>query len=269
MVNLQIEAIVAEIDDDALLGIDVLQNQYNGPTDLLMSKGILKMGDNEVPIVQVGINDRIRKVTPAYNCIIPAQSEVEKDVNIEGQIDDQATKGMHLDESTELGHAETNERKPRQPERQEDSKENGIRRIRLETRNVGVSRAECVIQDREDESLKSKYQMSRGNVKCLKQSTTNRRKYVSTSRSRAHAAHKIVDVTSSSKRSKDTNGVALNGNSVPGPLQYLVEDVPAKLEQLDQVGSEKSAGRKRLDPYEGDHIPRWLMEDRKPLQSSQ
>ena len=311
-VNLQIEAIVAEIDDDALLGIDVLQNQYNGPTDLLMSKGILKMGDKEVPIMQVGINDRIRKVTPAYNCIIPAQSEVEIDVNIEGQTGDEATKRsdfiikpienliekhslhmpfaivdlkqgdtckvrllnllsteVYLEERTELGYAETNERKPRLPDRQEDSKENGIRRIRLETRNVAVSTAESGEKNREDWSSKSKYQISRGNAKCLKQSTTYWRKYVSTSRPRAHAAHKIVDIASSTKRSKDTNGIALNRNSSRSPLQYLVEGVPPKLEQLDQAGSEKSAGRKRLDPYEGDHIPRWLMEDQKPLQSSQ
>lgn len=34
-VNLQVEAIVAEIDDDGLLGVDVLQNSEEGPTDLL------------------------------------------------------------------------------------------------------------------------------------------------------------------------------------------------------------------------------------------
>ena len=40
-VEMQVEAIVAEIDDDGLLGVDILQNGRYGPTDLLMSKGIL------------------------------------------------------------------------------------------------------------------------------------------------------------------------------------------------------------------------------------
>ena len=33
------EAVVAEIDDDGLIGMDVLQSRRNGPTDLLLSKG--------------------------------------------------------------------------------------------------------------------------------------------------------------------------------------------------------------------------------------
>ena len=34
----ELEAIVADIDDDGLLGVDILQNGKNGPSDLLMSK---------------------------------------------------------------------------------------------------------------------------------------------------------------------------------------------------------------------------------------
>ena len=34
-VQMEIEAIVAEIDDDGLLGVDILQNGGNGPADLL------------------------------------------------------------------------------------------------------------------------------------------------------------------------------------------------------------------------------------------
>ena len=37
---MEVEAIVAEIDDDGLLGVDILQNGKNGPADLLMSKGV-------------------------------------------------------------------------------------------------------------------------------------------------------------------------------------------------------------------------------------
>ena len=54
-VSMQTEAIVAEIDDAGLLGVDVLQNREGGPTDLLMSKGVLKVEGKDVPIIQVGI----------------------------------------------------------------------------------------------------------------------------------------------------------------------------------------------------------------------
>ena len=82
---MQTEAIVAEIDDDGLLGVDVLQNGEGGPTDLLMSEGVLKVDGKEVPIIQVGMKNRIRKVTSANHFVIPAQSEAVIDVYIERQ----------------------------------------------------------------------------------------------------------------------------------------------------------------------------------------
>ena len=59
-VKLEIEAIVAEIEDEGLLGVDMLQNGNAGPSDLLMSKGVLKIDKQEVPIIQIGIINRIR-----------------------------------------------------------------------------------------------------------------------------------------------------------------------------------------------------------------
>ena len=101
-VCVQTEAIVAEIEDDGLIGIDVLQNRHNGPTDLLMSKGILKMGDIEVPIMQIGVADRTRKVTAADYSIIPAQSETVIDVNVERkECDDFTGESEYIIEPTE------------------------------------------------------------------------------------------------------------------------------------------------------------------------
>ena len=101
-VCVQTEVIVAEIDDDGLIGIDVLLNRHNGPTDLLMSKGILKMGDKEVPIMQIGIEDRTRKVTAADNSIIPAQSETVIDVYVERkESDDFTSESEYIIEPTE------------------------------------------------------------------------------------------------------------------------------------------------------------------------
>ena len=52
-VKMEIEAIVAEIDDDGLLGVAILQNSKNGPADLRMSKGVLVIEKKQVPIIQV------------------------------------------------------------------------------------------------------------------------------------------------------------------------------------------------------------------------
>ena len=48
-VEIEVEAVVADIDDDGLLGIDVLQNGNGGPTDLLLSKGVVRVQDEKVP----------------------------------------------------------------------------------------------------------------------------------------------------------------------------------------------------------------------------
>ena len=64
-VQLDTEAIVADNDDSGLLGVDALQNGARGPTDLLLSKGVLKVHDQEGPIIQLGIQNWVSKVTAA------------------------------------------------------------------------------------------------------------------------------------------------------------------------------------------------------------
>ena len=43
------------------LGVDVLQNGVSGPTDLLLNKEVLKGHDKEGPIIQVGIQNWVKK----------------------------------------------------------------------------------------------------------------------------------------------------------------------------------------------------------------
>lgn len=106
-VHLEVEAIVAEIDDDGLLGIDVLQNGTGGPTDLLMSKGVLILNKQEVPIIQVGVTNRVRRVTAADHSVIPAQSECVIDVYVERQeYDDFSSEREYVIEPTEYFQAE-------------------------------------------------------------------------------------------------------------------------------------------------------------------
>ena len=101
-VKLQVEAIVADIEDDGLLGVDILQNGRDGPTDLLLTKGVLMIDNQEVPIIQVGLNQRIRKVSAADHSIIPAQSEAVIDVYVERrEYDDFSCVNEHIIEPTE------------------------------------------------------------------------------------------------------------------------------------------------------------------------
>ena len=101
-VSVETEAIVAEIEDDGLLGVDVLQNGADGPTDILMSKGVLQMAGKEVPIIQIGMADRIRRVTAADHTVIPAESEAIIDVYIQRkEYDDFSSESEYIVEPTE------------------------------------------------------------------------------------------------------------------------------------------------------------------------
>jgi len=82
-ISLTREIIVAEIEDDALLGIDILQNDEGGPADLLLSRGVILFQGKEIPCIQVGLKEEIRKVRAADNYTIPGQSETIIDVMVD------------------------------------------------------------------------------------------------------------------------------------------------------------------------------------------
>ena len=100
--QLNIEAIVAEIEDDGLLGIDVLQNGDGGPADIILSKGLILINGAEVPVIQMGLKNRVRRVTAADHFVIPAQSEAIIDVYVEREEDDdEVSDSEYLIEPTE------------------------------------------------------------------------------------------------------------------------------------------------------------------------
>ena len=79
-----------------------MQNGKEGPTDILLSKGVLMIENQEVPIIQVGIKQCIRRVTAADHSIIPAQSEVVIDVYVERRdYDDYTCESEYIIEPTE------------------------------------------------------------------------------------------------------------------------------------------------------------------------
>ena len=71
---------VAEIEDEALLGVDILQNGKGGPADILLSKGTILLDNHEIPCIQVGVQEKVRKVTVAQDCVVPGCSEAVVDV---------------------------------------------------------------------------------------------------------------------------------------------------------------------------------------------
>lgn len=78
-----------------------MQNSADGPTDILMSKGVSKISGQEVPVIQVGIANRIRRVAAADHRVIPAQSESITDVYIERrEYDDFSSESEYIVEPT-------------------------------------------------------------------------------------------------------------------------------------------------------------------------
>lgn len=77
------EMVVADIEDDALLGYDVLMGSGNGPADLLLSKDVIVLDGIEIPCFQVGKRNKSRRVTVADNVCIPGRAEAVVDVYIQ------------------------------------------------------------------------------------------------------------------------------------------------------------------------------------------
>lgn len=67
--------IVANIDDECLLGVDVLQNKQGVAADIILSQGILKLQGVDIPCIQIESNNKCRRVTAADDYTIPPYSE--------------------------------------------------------------------------------------------------------------------------------------------------------------------------------------------------
>ncbi|CAG2191074.1 unnamed protein product [Mytilus edulis] len=77
--ELEKELVIAEIEDECLLGMDILQNDPSGPADVILSKGIIILRGVEIPVIQVGV-DRARRVIFIY---IERREEDDNNVNTE------------------------------------------------------------------------------------------------------------------------------------------------------------------------------------------
>lgn len=100
-VSLQKEIIVAEIEDECLLGIDILQNDDGGPADLLLTKGVIVLKGQEIPCIQIGLKSEIRKVRAADHYTIPGYSEAVIDVMVDrSEADDSCVRAHYIIEPT-------------------------------------------------------------------------------------------------------------------------------------------------------------------------
>ena len=77
------EVIIADIEDEGLLGADIMQEDESGPGDLMLSKGILRLRGLDIEILRVGKDLRTRKVTAADHYLVPSYCEQVIDVFIE------------------------------------------------------------------------------------------------------------------------------------------------------------------------------------------
>ena len=80
--KLERELAVAEIEDDILLGADIIQQDVDGPADLILSENIMKLRGVPITLEQVGVS-RVRRVRAADHYVIPGMSEMLVDVFVD------------------------------------------------------------------------------------------------------------------------------------------------------------------------------------------
>jgi len=94
------QAVVADIEDEVLLGLDVLAGEKDGQADIFLSKNIIKLKGKEIPLIPA--TRRLRKVTVAEDVAIPGLSEVVVDVYVErDEADDKDKEENFIIEPTE------------------------------------------------------------------------------------------------------------------------------------------------------------------------
>jgi hypothetical protein len=72
----QQEIIVAEIDDESLLGLDVLLDHQDGPAIIDLSRNFILINDSRIPINKVSEKSQTRRVVLMDNYKIPPLSEI-------------------------------------------------------------------------------------------------------------------------------------------------------------------------------------------------
>ena len=80
-VKIEKTLLIGDIEDDALLGMDVLISEKGSPADILLSENKIVLENTTIPLVS--LRSRVRRVTAAYDVSVPPQSEKIVDVSVE------------------------------------------------------------------------------------------------------------------------------------------------------------------------------------------
>ncbi|CAC5426771.1 unnamed protein product [Mytilus coruscus] len=80
--ELEKELVIAEIEDECLLGMDILQNDPSGPADVILSRGIITLRGVEIPVIQVGV-DRASYTKAVIDIYIERREEDDDNMNTE------------------------------------------------------------------------------------------------------------------------------------------------------------------------------------------
>ena len=67
--------IVADISDEALLGADILQQGSEGPADILLSRNCIVLNGQMIPLTQIGVPKKIRKIYAADDYSVEGLTE--------------------------------------------------------------------------------------------------------------------------------------------------------------------------------------------------
>ena len=262
--RLQVEAVVADIEDDGLLGVDVLQNGVDGPTDLWLSKGVIKLNNLEVPIIQIGMNERIRNVTAAGHNIIPAQSEVMVDVHVEGKAyDDFSSESEYTirpagtEHPLQVSPSLVDVKQSRKCEVRIVNPFDTAIAIKQNT-ILGIAepieRCPMPVERQEDVNVKTSY----GRIRRLRferyRSSFGIRKKRNRSKLKTKSRAVPVNTESSSLR---THPVMWKSLALTAEKRKLVEELKAM-----------GVSCYKLEPYEGDPVPTCVKRVRRVLQSS-
>ena len=90
----QVEAVVADIDDEALLGMDVLSGRTEGPADILMSKSQIIIDGVKIPCVHVREQQMTRRLIASDDVIVPVNSDAVIDVYV-GSFEEDDADAVH------------------------------------------------------------------------------------------------------------------------------------------------------------------------------
>jgi hypothetical protein len=94
--TLDSEVIIAEIEDDSLLGLDILMKGEGGPADIKLTEGIILLNKTKIPCIQIGQPETLRRVRSADHFVIPPKTEMIIDVFVDRFETDDFTKPQYF-----------------------------------------------------------------------------------------------------------------------------------------------------------------------------